>query len=94
MDVSQIADRIAAGDRRALARAITLVESSRPDHRGQAGGQVKVRGAVFGAESEQLGNIHDLYLLLWLGKSPRGRPFVIMLGAVQRAPQKFVACLK
>jgi LAO/AO transport system kinase len=36
MDVSQIADRIAAGDRRALARAITLVESSRPDHRGQA----------------------------------------------------------
>jgi LAO/AO transport system kinase len=36
MDVSQIADRIIAGDRRALARAITLVESSRADHRGQA----------------------------------------------------------
>lgn len=35
MDVpfDQIADRLRAGDRRALARAITLVESTRPDHR-------------------------------------------------------------
>jgi LAO/AO transport system kinase len=31
-----LAQRIAAGDRRALARAITLVESSRPDHRAAA----------------------------------------------------------
>jgi LAO/AO transport system kinase len=31
-----LADRIAAGDRRALARAITLVESTRPDHRAAA----------------------------------------------------------
>ena len=31
-----LAGRIAAGDRRALARAITLVESSRPDHRASA----------------------------------------------------------
>ena len=33
-----LAGRIAAGDRRALARAITLVESSRPDHRASARG--------------------------------------------------------
>ena len=33
-----LAERIAAGDRRALARAITLVESSRADHRAAARG--------------------------------------------------------
>lgn len=31
-----LAERVRAGDRRALARAITLVESTRPDHRKQA----------------------------------------------------------
>ena len=31
-----LADRVRAGDRRALARAITLVESTRPEHRQQA----------------------------------------------------------
>jgi LAO/AO transport system kinase len=31
-----LADSIRAGDRRALARGITLAESTRPDHRGQA----------------------------------------------------------
>ena len=36
MDVEELAKRIAAGERRALARAITLVESSRADHRDQA----------------------------------------------------------
>ncbi|MGB3279950.1 MAG: methylmalonyl Co-A mutase-associated GTPase MeaB [Pseudorhodobacter sp.] len=36
MDVSEIAKKVAAGDRRALARAITLVESARADHRAQA----------------------------------------------------------
>lgn len=36
MDVSEIAEKVAAGDRRALARAITLVESTRADHRMQA----------------------------------------------------------
>ncbi|ANK81101.1 MAG: ATPase/protein kinase [Rhizobiales bacterium NRL2] len=35
-DLEQMADRIADGNRRALARAITLVESSRADHRTQA----------------------------------------------------------
>lgn len=36
MDIEQLSDKIIAGDRRSLARAITLVESSRPDHREQA----------------------------------------------------------
>ena len=36
MDIDDLATRIPTGDRRALARAITLVESGRPDHRAQA----------------------------------------------------------
>ncbi len=36
MDVSTLAQSVIAGDRRALARAITLVESAREDHRTQA----------------------------------------------------------
>jgi LAO/AO transport system kinase len=36
MDLNDLATRIAAGERRALARGITLVESSRSDHRAQA----------------------------------------------------------
>jgi len=36
MDTQDLADRIAAGERRALARGITLVESARADHRAQA----------------------------------------------------------
>lgn len=36
MDVTELADRLLAGERRALARAITLVESGRADHRAQA----------------------------------------------------------
>lgn len=36
MEMSELAARVAAGDRRALARAITLVESGRADHRAQA----------------------------------------------------------
>ena len=35
-DIDELADAIAAGDRSALARAITLVESTRDDHREQA----------------------------------------------------------
>jgi LAO/AO transport system kinase len=34
--VSELAEQIVAGDRRALARAITTVESTRPDHREEA----------------------------------------------------------
>jgi LAO/AO transport system kinase len=36
MDSAALADGVAAGDRRAIARAITLVESARPDHRAAA----------------------------------------------------------
>ena len=36
MDIDDLAARLTAGDRRALARAITLVESARADHRAQA----------------------------------------------------------
>jgi LAO/AO transport system kinase len=35
-DARALADQVRAGDRRALARAITLVESTRPDHRADA----------------------------------------------------------
>ena len=34
--MSELAEQIVAGDRRALARAITIVESTRPDHREEA----------------------------------------------------------
>ena len=37
MDIQDLAGRIQNGERRALARAITLVESGRSDHRAQAG---------------------------------------------------------
>ena len=36
MDIAATAEKIARGDRRALARAITRVESGRDDHRAQA----------------------------------------------------------
>ncbi len=36
MELNELAARVAAGDRRALARAITLVESRRADHRADA----------------------------------------------------------
>ncbi|WP_027262268.1 methylmalonyl Co-A mutase-associated GTPase MeaB [Sedimentitalea nanhaiensis] len=36
MDMTELGDRVLAGERRALARAITLVESQRSDHRQQA----------------------------------------------------------
>ncbi|NBZ88134.1 methylmalonyl Co-A mutase-associated GTPase MeaB [Stagnihabitans tardus] len=36
MDIAQLSEALSQGDRRALARAITLVESQRPDHRAEA----------------------------------------------------------
>lgn len=36
LDVEALVDAVSGGDRRALARAITLVESTRPDHRADA----------------------------------------------------------
>lgn len=47
MDVSELARGVTAGDRRALARAITLVESTRPDHRAAA---LALLAAVGGAQ--------------------------------------------
>jgi LAO/AO transport system kinase len=35
-DLAELADQVVAGDRRSLAKAITLVESTRPDHRRDA----------------------------------------------------------
>lgn len=37
MNIAELSEKILIGDRRALARAITLVESGREDHRAQAG---------------------------------------------------------
>ncbi|CUH89129.1 putative GTPase/MT1543 [Phaeobacter sp. CECT 5382] len=37
MNIAELSEKILNGDRRALARAITLVESGREDHRAQAG---------------------------------------------------------
>jgi len=46
MDISDLGDRILTGERRALARAITLVESQRADHRAQAAALLeRLRGA-------------------------------------------------
>jgi LAO/AO transport system kinase len=45
-EVAELAARVAAGDRRALARAITLVESARADHRAQA---LEMMGALVAA---------------------------------------------
>ncbi|MCK0104542.1 methylmalonyl Co-A mutase-associated GTPase MeaB [Pseudohalocynthiibacter sp. F2068] len=36
MDIQELAEKVLAGERRALARAITLIESRRPDHRAEA----------------------------------------------------------
>ncbi|MEQ9695065.1 methylmalonyl Co-A mutase-associated GTPase MeaB [Shimia sp. SDUM112013] len=46
MDIAQLHDKILKQDRRALARAITLVESGRADHRAMAGALLeKLRGS-------------------------------------------------
>jgi len=50
-DPSPLASRILAGDRRALARAITLVESTRTDHREQA---AALLGALAGHQRQAL----------------------------------------
>jgi LAO/AO transport system kinase len=42
--MQNLAEQVKAGDRRALARAITLVESTRPDHRRQAAELLAVLG--------------------------------------------------
>ena len=51
MDISDLASRVIKGERRALARAITLIESARDDHREQA---VELLKAVKGAGRQAL----------------------------------------
>jgi LAO/AO transport system kinase len=51
MDIGQLSDKILNGDRRALARAITLVESGREDHRAQAS---ELLGRLAGANRQAL----------------------------------------
>lgn len=46
MDVEKLAEGVAAGDRRALARAITLVESGRADHRAMAAALLSTLGTA------------------------------------------------
>ena len=55
MDTDQLADRIVAGDRRALARAITLVESSRADHRDQAVALIEALRAKTARQAVRIG---------------------------------------
>ena len=54
MDVTELAQRVAAGDRRALARAITLVESGRADHREKAA-DLLARLAPLGRQALRIG---------------------------------------
>ena len=51
-DIARLAERVAAGERRALARAITLVESGRADHQEQA---QALLGALPGRQALRLG---------------------------------------
>ncbi|MGB7322053.1 MAG: methylmalonyl Co-A mutase-associated GTPase MeaB [Albidovulum sp.] len=44
MELTELANNVAAGDRRALARAITLVESRRADHRADAAQLLEILG--------------------------------------------------
>ena len=55
MDVTELAGRLRQGDRRALARAITLVESGRSDHRESAGGLLAALASDRGPEALRIG---------------------------------------
>ncbi len=54
MELEGLVERLAAGDRRALARAITLVESARADHRAQAAALLE-RLARLGRQALRIG---------------------------------------
>ena len=54
MDIAELGDSILKGDRRALSRAITLVESRRADHRAQAA-ELLDRLAVAGRQALRVG---------------------------------------
>ena len=53
-DIDQLAEDVQSGNRRALARAITLVESQRSDHRAQADALLE-RLAKSGREAVRIG---------------------------------------
>ncbi|MBR9650979.1 methylmalonyl Co-A mutase-associated GTPase MeaB [Thalassovita aquimarina] len=55
MDIEKLSDKIVAGDRRALARAITLVESSRADHRAEAAELIEVLSRKTDAQAIRIG---------------------------------------
>ena len=55
MDMTELARRIMAQDRRALARAITLVESSRADHRAQTTELIEVLRAASDRQALRIG---------------------------------------
>jgi LAO/AO transport system kinase len=55
IDVPAVADAVTRGDRRALARAITLVESTREDHRAAAERLLEAVGSGAGGNSVRLG---------------------------------------
>ncbi|CUH66051.1 putative GTPase/MT1543 [Thalassovita gelatinovora] len=55
MDIAKLSDKIVAGDRRALARAITLVESSRPDHREHAAELIETLRRKTDAQAVRIG---------------------------------------
>ncbi|GGD45198.1 methylmalonyl Co-A mutase-associated GTPase MeaB [Sinisalibacter lacisalsi] len=54
MDIDDLAKRVIAGERRALARAITLVESGRADHRAEAARLIEAVGSA-GREALRIG---------------------------------------
>jgi len=54
-DVAALAGALVSGERRALARAITLVESGRPDHRAQARALFSALGPGAGANALRIG---------------------------------------
>ncbi len=56
MDIDDLATRVLAGERRALARAITLIESGRADHRRAATGLMeRLNAADHGREALRIG---------------------------------------
>ena len=55
MDMTELAGRIMAQDRRALARAITLVESSRADHRAQTTELIEILRAQSDRQALRIG---------------------------------------
>ncbi len=55
MDIAKLSDKIVTGDRRALARAITLVESSRADHREQAAELIETLSRKSDAKAIRIG---------------------------------------